>query len=364
VDLTLDAHEREVASAARSLLGQIINTETLRSVEDAQSAEAVRKAMLGIGSGGWLAGPGEKGDLFTRLSFFAESGAALAPGLVSMAVGAAVLADLRGDAAVRTEIESGTALVSALTCYAFDPGTSTATLDDDGSGQLRISGVVPMVEFGAIADLFYIVAQDARRPGRQACVLIDARRHEIERRGRSTFGNDFRADLVLDVALDSSDVSCTSDQDQWAKVQTAKDVIAAIRAVECAGGARAVTRRTVNYVNTRHQFGKPLAQFQAVKQRAANMLILSEGAFLLASEALAKVSEGLPRPVELEWAKSWVARAYKDVTLSAHQLHGGMGYARESDLFRWSERAKLRQLELEAEVDRGMFATRLSRLFR
>ena len=356
MDLTLDAHEREVSGAARGLLSQIMNEEAVRSIEDEQSAEAMRKVMLGIGSGGWLAGPNEE-DLFGRLSFFAESGAALVPGLASMAVGAAILADLADDGAVRAEMESGTALVSALAGYAGGSRPPGVTLDERSGGELRLHGIVPMAEFGAIADVCYVLAQDARDPSRQACVLVDTRRHEIERRGRSTFGNDFRADLLIDITLSSDEVICTSDeQKRWAKVRSARDVIAAIRVVECAGGARAVTKRTVNYVNTRHQFGKPLGHFQAVKQRAANMLILSEGAFLLASEALAKVSGGVPRPVELEWAKSWVARAYKDVTLSAHQLHGGMGYARESGLFRWSERAKLRQLELEADVDASMFA--------
>jgi len=80
VDLTLDAHEREVASAARSLLGQIITTETLRSVEDAQSAEAVRKVLLGIGSGGWLAGPEREGKTCSAgCPSSPRRGAALAP---------------------------------------------------------------------------------------------------------------------------------------------------------------------------------------------------------------------------------------------------------------------------------------------
>ena len=367
MDLTLDAHEHEVSKASRSLLSQLMSEETLRLIEDAQNAEAVRKVMLGIGSGDWLAAPDEREDLFSRLSFFAESGAALVPGLASMAVGAAMLADLRDDEALRAELESGTALVSALAGYAVGSRGPALTLDERGPGGPRLRGIVPMVEFGAIADVFFLLAQDAVDPNRQACVLVDTRRPQVEgqveRHGRSTFGNDFRADLHIDIDLRPDEVVCASDQPElWSKSRSVRDVIAAIRLVECAGGARAVTRRTVNYVNTRHQFGKPLAQFQAVKQRAANMLILSEGAFLLASEALAKVSDGVPRPIELEWAKSWVARAYKDVTLSAHQLHGGMGYARESGLFRWSERAKLRQLELEADVDMSLFVNERTRL--
>jgi hypothetical protein len=72
----------------------------------------------------------------------------------------------------------------------------------------------------------------------------------------------------------------------------------------------------------------PLAAFQAVKQHAADMLILSAGAFLLAIDALAAVdAERAAAPV-LWRARSGVPRTYKDVSLWAHQLHGGMGYAR------------------------------------
>jgi alkylation response protein AidB-like acyl-CoA dehydrogenase len=352
VDLTLDANEREVSDAARGLLGSVLTDEAIKSVEDAQDPAVLREVMLAIGAGGWLAGPGEKASLFERMPFFAAAGAALVPGLASMAVGAGVLADQPKLEALKAEIESGGTLVSAVVGDSAGSPAATATAQQLPGGELRLRGEFALVEYGAVADAFFVVVPVHDQYGRWVCVLVDCRRHEVERSQRATFGNDFRADLAVDIMLTTDElVLACDDAGAVAKLRRARAVTEAIRLVECAGGARAVTRRTVSYVNTRHQFGKPLSQFQAVKQRAANMLILSEGASLLASEALAKVSAGVDRPVELTWAKSWVARAYKDVTLSAHQLHGGMGYARESGLFRWSERAKLRQLQLESSLN-------------
>jgi alkylation response protein AidB-like acyl-CoA dehydrogenase len=358
VDLTLDAGEREVASAARSLLTAVLSEDALKCVQDAQDPAVLREVMLGIGAGGWLAGPGDKQSLFDRMPFFAAAGAALVPGLASTAVGAAVLADQPGLAEVQAGLESGSVLAAVV---GEPPGpaasgqASAATAEGMAGGDVRVRGEFPLVEYGAVADVFFLVVPLLAQDGGWLCVLVDSRRHPVTRHARATFGNDFRADLSVDVMLSGSELVLANDQPgALARIRQARAVIEAIRLVECAGGARSVTRRTVSYVNTRHQFGKPLSQFQAVKQRAASMLILSEGASLLASAALAQVSAGAGRPAELIWAKSWVPRAYKDVTLSAHQLHGGMGYARESGLFRWSERAKLRQLQLEAGLVREL----------
>ncbi len=47
---------------------------------------------------------------------------------------------------------------------------------------------------------------------------------------------------------------------------------------------------------------------------------------------------------EVAIAKLKCNEAYKRTTLDAHQLHGGMGYLRETDLHLWSERAKVTEL--------------------
>jgi alkylation response protein AidB-like acyl-CoA dehydrogenase len=352
VDLTLDTSEREVSDAVRSLLASALPDEVVSAIDDAQDATALRAVMVAIGAGGWLGGLDEKASLFDRMPFFAASGAALVPGLASSAIGATVLMDRPGLEALRAEIESGGTLVSGVLGAPGRSRSGAASAQELPGGRLRVRGEFPLVEYGAVTDVFLVAAPVQDHEDRWVCVVADIRQRDIVRRERATFGNAFTADLALDVELTSADVVLASDGEETsARLQLARDVVAAIRLVECAGGARAVTRRTVSYVNTRHQFGKPLSQFQAVKQRAADMLILSEGAFLLATEALAKVSAGYERPAELTWAKSWVPRAYKDVTLSAHQLHGGMGYARESGLFRWSERAKLRQLQMESDLE-------------
>src|SRR5439155_1072055 len=80
--------------------------------------------------------------------------------------------------------------------------------------------------------------------------------------------------------------------------------------------------------------------FQAVQQMVAVMAIELEGARHVTRQALWRLAEGLPAAREVAVAKAWTGRAYREATLTAHQLHGGAGYVIEHELHRYSARAK------------------------
>jgi alkylation response protein AidB-like acyl-CoA dehydrogenase len=105
------------------------------------------------------------------------------------------------------------------------------------------------------------------------------------------------------------------------------------------GGAAAVLEMTTRYVGEREQFGARIGTFQAVQGMVADMAIAVEGARHVTRQALWRLAEGLPAEREVAIAKAWTGRAYRQVTLTAHQLHGGAGYVVEHDLHRYSARA-------------------------
>jgi alkylation response protein AidB-like acyl-CoA dehydrogenase len=114
------------------------------------------------------------------------------------------------------------------------------------------------------------------------------------------------------------------------------------------GGADAVLEMTARYVGEREQFGVKIGTFQMVQQMVADMAIALEGARHVTRQALWRLSEGLPAARELAIAKAWTGRAYRDLTLTAHQLHGGAGYVIEHELHRHSARAKEAELRFGA----------------
>lgn len=82
---------------------------------------------------------------------------------------------------------------------------------------------------------------------------------------------------------------------------------------------------TAEYTTGREQFGKPVATFQAVAQRAADAYIDSEGVRLSAYHAAWRLAEGLPAANEVAVAKFWAADGGTRVMLAAQHLHGGIG---------------------------------------
>lgn len=88
------------------------------------------------------------------------------------------------------------------------------------------------------------------------------------------------------------------------------------------------------YVLERRQFGRPIAEFQAVQLSLADMVMQVEAARLLIYRAAAKAGRGFPVPIEASMAKCFANEMAKRVSDLAMQLHGGYGYSAEYGLER------------------------------
>ncbi|WP_407937903.1 acyl-CoA dehydrogenase family protein [Mycobacterium interjectum] len=115
----------------------------------------------------------------------------------------------------------------------------------------------------------------------------------------------------------------------------------ALGSVDLVGVGEAVLDRTVDYTKLRHQFGRPIASFQAAQHLIANMRIALAAARLTAHSAVFWLGRGHLASRATAIARMRAAAAARLITQDAHQLHGGMGYVTETDLHLWSERARL-----------------------
>jgi alkylation response protein AidB-like acyl-CoA dehydrogenase len=115
----------------------------------------------------------------------------------------------------------------------------------------------------------------------------------------------------------------------------------ALGSLDLVGVGQAVLDRTVDYTKLRHQFGRPIASFQAAQHLIADMHIALAAARLAAHAAVFWLGRGRTASRETAIARMHAATAARLITLDAHQLHGGMGYVTETDLHLWSERARL-----------------------
>jgi alkylation response protein AidB-like acyl-CoA dehydrogenase len=108
-------------------------------------------------------------------------------------------------------------------------------------------------------------------------------------------------------------------------------------AAQCAAASGAMERLIDlirDYLNTRRQFGQPLAAFQALQHRLADMLVQKECALSMAYVAAQALEEADPaaRRRMLAGAKVLVAKAARFIGQQAVQLHGGMGMTDELEV--------------------------------
>ena len=92
---------------------------------------------------------------------------------------------------------------------------------------------------------------------------------------------------------------------------------------------------TAKHTTTREQFGKPIASFQAVGQRAADAYIDTEMVRLTALQAVWRLSEGWPADEEVAVAKFWVGDGGMRALHACQHLHGGLGVDLDYPLHRY-----------------------------
>jgi alkylation response protein AidB-like acyl-CoA dehydrogenase len=225
------------------------------------------------------------------------------------------------------------------------------------SGRLVVSGCKVRVEGGTLATRLLVTAST---PGDAVHVaVIDPRGPGVVRTPVRTVDGSFLAWIDLDGAPveallgtddpDTFPVSCRHE------VETTLGIATACLCQEAVGAMFALVTDTISHLRTREQFGRPLAEFQVLRHRVADMWMDAKDAELLADRALrAALSKTDPRAIAS--AKAHVGLAGRRVGGAAVHLHGGMGMSDELRIGRYYKRL------LAIDATAGNAATHLRRL--
>ncbi len=116
-------------------------------------------------------------------------------------------------------------------------------------------------------------------------------------------------------------------------------------AASATGLARAALEYAVDYAKERVQFGKPIAQHQAVAFRLADMALRVDAARLLSWRAARLLDAGERATTEAAMAKLHASETAMWCTWAALQTLGGWGYSREYPVEKWMRDAKLEEIE-------------------
>jgi alkylation response protein AidB-like acyl-CoA dehydrogenase len=229
----------------------------------------------------------------------------------------------------------------------------TATSGDDG---WRLDGRKSFVLDGHTAGLILVVA---RTGDGLSLFAVPADAAGLTRTALPTL------DQTRKLArLDFASVPATligSPGDGTAVLSHTLDVAAIAQAAEQLGGAQRALDMAVEYAKVRHQFGRPIGSFQAIKHRCADLLLEVESLRSAVQYAAAAVAENSAEvPVVASLVKAYASEVYFHVAAENIQIHGGIGFTWEHDAHLYFKRAKASELFLgDASYHREHLATRI-----
>ena len=218
--------------------------------------------------------------------------------------------------------------------YRLDVCDTTARAD---GGAFKVSGSKGIVPVGDHADAFIVPAVC---DGQLGLFLVEAKASGVSTRGYRTQDGGRAAELVLDQAP-----ALLITAQGLTALAHAVDVGLAALCAEAVGAMERTLALTVEYMNTRKQFGVTLSTFQALRHRVSDMKMQLELARSMSYYASLKLTAPADeRRRAIGRAKVQLGQSMRFVGQQAVQLHGGIGVTDEYSVSHYFKR--LTQMEM------------------
>ncbi|OGA14186.1 MAG: hypothetical protein A3H32_18115 [Betaproteobacteria bacterium RIFCSPLOWO2_02_FULL_63_19] len=288
---------------------------------------------------------GHEGSFLDLLVLLDEIGRAALPGPFFSTAVLAGLTILEGGSAEQKlsllprlcqgELFASLALSEPGLDFGLDGLTTAAATSGKG---YAITGTKVFVPDAHLAEVLLCVARAGRRKDGVGVFLVKTANPGVSLAPLETNLRDKQFEVIFDgVEVGAAEVlGGKSGARAWLGPALGKAMLA--KCAEMVGAGRRALELAVEYAKVRVQFGKPIGTLQAVKHHCANLATCIETAELMTYRAGWLVEQGLPWRRDALRAKAWTNEACKRAAALAHQVHGGMGFTREYDLYLYTGR--------------------------
>jgi alkylation response protein AidB-like acyl-CoA dehydrogenase len=332
MDFALTDDQLSLQALAHQILSEQVTNDHLKALEASSQSVFDRGLWQQLADAGLtgIAVPemyGGAGLGFLDLAvLFEEIGRAVAP---VPAVATLTSAYVLGRAApeVMAEFLPGVAAGTTILTVAFDDQSDvSATREGD---DWILNGEKGFIPYGAEADVVIVpaVSDDGvvialLRNGNPGVTVTEL--YTTNREPQALFSLTDARIAAADVILAAGGIVADLIRHQTAAL-----------AMVVAGVCQAALAMTATHTIERVQFGKPIASFQAVGQRAADAYIDTELVRLTALQAAWRLSVGWPADEEVAVAKFWAGDGGMRVVHACQHLHGGLGVDLDYPLHRY-----------------------------
>ena len=340
MDFTFNDEQTAVREAADGIFSGLVDPDRVEEVEATEDrvdralwAELAKADLLGLAV---PAADGGAGYGLVELCLVLEAqGKVVAPVPLwaTLVLGALPVGEFGSDplrAALLPGVTAGDVFLSAALADVADdiavggpgrPSVCAAVADD---GTLTLGGTARAVPYGHLA---HRVLVPVATPDGTVVAAVDPSAAGVTVERVLTTNREVHPHLHLDgVTVGPDDVLAGGDPGRGDEVLTwmLERAWTGLCALQV-GITESAVRQTAEYLNTREQFGLPLATFQATKMRAADAAIDTEAIRVTASQAAWRLDNGLDASRAVNVAAWFASESGQRVVFATQHLHGGMG---------------------------------------
>ncbi len=346
MDFSFSETQNEIGELARKILTDRVTTVRLKEIEaggewfDRETWQELAKAdVLGLAIPEANGGAGL--GFMELLQVLEAQGRTVAPLplLPTLVCAALPIAEFGTDAqkaAWLPGVAAGTTILTAALAEPAndDPTRPTTVAQPDGSGGWALTGTKISVEFAHCAARVLVTA---RTPSGDVLVgLLDPSGAGVSAVNEITTRREKTRTLTLSGAvIAAADVLGTPERGSEIARWIIDRALAGLCAIQL-GVTETQLAMLAEYTSQREQFGRPIATFQAVAQRAADAYINVESVRLTTYQAVWRLAEGIPATEQVRIAKYFASDAAQLVAHAAQHCHGGVGMDVEYPLHRYT----------------------------
>jgi hypothetical protein len=205
----------------------------------------------------------------------------------------------------------------------------------------KLNGKKVAVVDGPIADQAIVLARVSDEPGERGLqlVLVDLKSSGVKRHTLDTLdASRGHADITFENA---SGEALGKPGEGWSDMSHVLDRAAILTAFEQVGGADVCLALAKDYALNRYAFGRPIASFQAIKHKLADMYVNNELARSNAYYGAWALSTGARElPLAAASARVSATQAFDYASKENIQTHGGIGFTWQMDCHFYYKRSK------------------------
>jgi alkylation response protein AidB-like acyl-CoA dehydrogenase len=225
----------------------------------------------------------------------------------------------------------------------------------------RISGAKQWITNGRYAGTFLVFARtDAETPGSRgvSAFVLDAEHVRVTRdEEKLGLNSSVTNDIVVEDAVVGRDRLLHEEGKGFGVAMATLDGGRIGIAAQAVGIAQAAYDVAREYAKERHAFGRPIAEFQAIQWKLADMATEIDAARLLVQRAAWLKQNGQPHTEAGAKAKLFASEMARRQTAEAIQVLGGYGYTKEFPVERYYRDAKITEIyEGTSEIQRLVIA--------